>query len=342
MTKREFLAGLGTAAGVTVGQPLGAWAQRVLGGPRGPDDVGVPGQRSAELHTFLGTVVVGAHSSHGGLRVFWLHGAPALPLLPIATLEEARERGDLTLTERERAAVPSLVADNRGKRHILLLAGEILVGGKQNRVVSEDVLLRPFSGPVDLHVYCVEQGRWHGGGEFTGSVALAAPRLRSTVMEGRGQGEVWAGVQRYARGAEAPSPTGNYQAIQDKPDVQAHQVEAERALGARTAPGALGAAVFAAGAFTGLDLFQDQDLFARQWPKLLRAHALETYRRPWPKEADELGLRALVRALLDRARSAEGTLRRGADVGRLFEFRIDRRRGSALIGEGRVVHAAIL
>lgn len=39
-----------------------------------------------------------------------------------------------------------------------LLAGEILLGGKQNRVLTEDILLPPGSGPRNVGVYCVEGG----------------------------------------------------------------------------------------------------------------------------------------------------------------------------------------
>ncbi len=346
MTKREFLAVLGTAAATTLA-PRAAWAQagRILGGPRGPDDPGVAASRSAELAKFVSAVRVGARKSHGGLHVFWLHGAPATAPIAIATPEEARERGELTITERERASVPSVVVENLGKRHVLLLAGEILLGGKQNRVVTEDVLLPPLSGPVDLQVYCVEQGRWNPEGSRAGFSArgtFAAPQLRSKVIERQSQGEVWAEVDKYAQHFAAPSPTQSYQAIYDKAEVKAHQAEAEAALDQRTASGALGAAVFTSSSFAALDLFQDAGLFAREWPKLLRAHALDTYQRPSLKDTDEQGVRAQVEALLRRAGSVEGTLRRNAGIGRLFEFRVDRKRGSALIAEGQVVHTAVL
>ena len=45
---------------------------------------------------------------------------------------------------------------------------------------------------------------------------------------------------------------------------------------------------------------------------------------------------------LRAAVGAVGRVRRGLGVGRLVEFRVDRRRGSALVAEGQVVHVAIL
>jgi hypothetical protein len=349
MTKREFCAVLGLGAGAALARPVTAWADRIriLGG--GPDLAGPveAGQVSPEWRKFLAGVRVGARRAHGALQVFWLHVAPAAAPLAVATLEEARGRGVLLISERDRASVPSLVVENRGKSHVLFLAGEILLGGKQNRVVTEDILLPPLSGPVDLQVYCVEQGRWSADARSGGTTSFgargtfAAPALRSKVMERGSQRDVWAEVDRYSARAAAPSATGSYQAIYDKPEVKAHQDQVEGAIDARTMPGASGAAVFVGGSFTGLDLFQDASLFTREWPKLLRAHAVEAYGRPVP-EVDERALRARVEEVLKQSGVAQGSLRRNAGAGRLFEFRVDRARGAALVAEGQVVHAAIL
>src|SRR6185312_11829911 len=97
----------------------------------------------------------------------------------------------LLITERGSATVPELIVDNRGKLHVLLLAGEILVGGKQNRVLKEDVLLPPASGARNLGVYCVEQGRWNiGRTDFDSKSTLASPSLRSRLMQKADQAQV--------------------------------------------------------------------------------------------------------------------------------------------------------
>ncbi|HEV8310935.1 MAG TPA: DUF6569 family protein [Methylomirabilota bacterium] len=344
-TRRQFVRWLGLTAGTVGLRPATAWAERlrILGGGDGGGGLDRPsGQGSPDFHRFAAGVRIGETRTHGLLRVFWLHGQPGAPLA-VTALEEARESGDLVITEQEQATVPELIVENRGKTHVLLLAGEILLGGKQNRVLTEDLLLPPLSGPRKVGVYCVEQGRWAGRAkEFGARGSFAAPGLRSKVLEKAGQGRVWAEVDRYARRAAAPSTTQSYQAIYDKPEVKAQLREAERGLDSRAAPGALGAAVFVGRTLAGLDLFFEPDLFAREWPKLLRAQALDAYGRPEAPDPDQGPARARAEDLLRAAATIEGTLHANAGAGRVFEYRAAGQQGSALLFEGRVMHAVIL
>jgi len=341
MTRRGFIQVLGVGAGVAVATSARADRIRVLPEVGAGEPAVASDEAGPELRRFLDRVRVGERRAHRGLTVFWLHAPRGGAPFAIRTLDEARARGALSVAERDQATVSSLVIDNRGPVHVLLLAGEILLGGKQHRIVVEDVLVPPRSGPLTLPVYCVEQGRWNGEAKhFTTRGAVAAPQLRSRMLERSDQREVWAEVDRYAARAAAPSSTGSYQAIHDKADVQAHQKDVEGALDQRY--GAEGAAVFVAETLVGFDLFQDPSLFAREWRKLLLADALETYGRNLGDKADEGRLRAMLDDLLRAAVGAAGSVRRGIGVGRLAEFRVDRWRGSALVAEGQVVHVAIL
>ena len=192
-------------------------------------------------------------------------------------------------------------------------------------------------------MYCVEQGRWAGRSkEFEAKGSFAAPGLRSRLMEKTDQARVWAEVDRYARAAAAPSPSRDYQAVYEQPEVKAHVEGVTRDLGEPPGAAALGAAVFVGRTLAGLDLFGDPPLFARQWPKLLRAQSLDAYRRP--AEPDDKGLRGRVEELVRIAALAPGTARMNpAGVGQLFESRVEGHRAAALVHAGRgVVHVAIL
>jgi ARG and Rhodanese-Phosphatase-superfamily-associated Protein domain len=301
------------------------------------------GQSSADLRRFVEDVRMGPGQPHGELLVVWLQGRPGMPL-EVATLDEARGRGQLAITERDQARVPDLVVDNRGKTHVLLLAGEILVGGKQNRVLGEDLLLPPYSGPRSVGVYCVEARRWNESRrDFESKGSFAAPGLRSQVLSRADQGRVWSEVDRYARAAAAPSPTANFQAVYEKAEVRAHVEATERGLPPPS--GILGAAVFVGDRLVGIDLFHDPALFGRLWPKLLRAHALEAFGLParggGRVGAGEGGRRARLREVLGGIVSAVGQTRGNAGVGHVFEFSLSHFHGAALLFEGRVPHLVV-
>jgi hypothetical protein len=103
----------------------------------------------------------------------------------------------------------------------------------------------------------------------------------------------------------------------------------------------VGAAVFVGASLAGVDAFHAGGLFTREWPKLLRAYALDAYRTA-PTGWDEAAARSRVDGLLRGAARVEGTLRASVGVGRLFEFALDKHRGAALLFEGQAVHVAIL
>jgi hypothetical protein len=344
--RRQFLCGCGIGALGAIAAPARTWAERVrvLRETTDVDRSAVASQISPDFQRWMRAARVGHSAVHGGLAVFWLTVKDQAPALEVTTLDEARASGTLLISERDQATVPELVVENRGKGHVLLLAGEILIGGKQNRVLREDILLPPLSGPRPIGVYCVEQGRWNEGRkEFESKGSFAQPGLRSKLMERPDQGRVWDSVARSARAAEVPaSPTGSYQAIYEDGKVKDHLSEIQRVQTLRPPALAHGAAVFFGPSLSGLDLFHAPGLFAREWPKLLRAYAVETYGKMLPMDVSEARLRSQVEALLAQAARVEGSMRGNAGVGQLFEFRAGSNRGAALLFEGRTVHTAIL
>ena len=346
-SRRSFLTLLATGGAVAASAPTLARADRIRVLPDGSDAAAplLTGQRSPELGRALGGLTLGPAAIQGGLVVLWLHatdsaGGPTP--LDILTLDESRARGALTVIERPEATVPELIAENRGKAYVLLLAGEILIGGKQNRVLREDLLLPPWSGPRNIAVYCVEQGRWNEGRkDFDSRGSVVQPSVRSQVLRKAEQSRIWSGVAAASRSMAAPSATGSYQAIYDKPEVKAHLEQTTRSFDPTAAPTAVGAAVFVGPDLAGVDAFHSAGLFAREWPKLLRAYALDAYAVA-PGAWDETGGRARTEGLLRAAARVEGGLRGSVGAGRLFEFALDGRRGAALLFEGQAIHVAIL
>ncbi len=49
-----------------------------------------------------------------------------------------------------------LFVENNSQDTIILLAGEVVKGGKQDRTLATDLILPPGKGKKDINVFCVE------------------------------------------------------------------------------------------------------------------------------------------------------------------------------------------
>jgi hypothetical protein len=134
------------------------------------------------------------------------------------TLDEGLKNGEVEVTEagrvrglvRSRGGAPlafrgdqvnTLVLVNHSKRPLLLLAGEIVTGGKQDRVIAKDRIVPAGGDPIDLSVFCIEPGRWTESSEKFGATAktstgsfMVQPAVRQQAMVARDQQQVWNSV----------------------------------------------------------------------------------------------------------------------------------------------------
>lgn len=151
--------------------------------------------------------------SHGNLTIFPVVAAKTHDTSEFITLDDGIRSGEVTVTEvgnlhgmvrrpvqnyrSPSAQVNTLVLVNNSKRPLILLAGEIVTGGKQDRIVGKDRIIPPESDPVDLSVFCVEHGRWvETSDKFdTRSHFMAQPSVRKEAMAAKDQQKVWAEVQ---------------------------------------------------------------------------------------------------------------------------------------------------
>src|SRR5947209_13292325 len=169
---------------------------------------------------------------HGNLTVFPVVAEKNYSTGDFLTLDEGLRSGEVIVTEagsvqglvrrhpptgvhHDGAEVNRLVLVNNSKRPLLLLAGEIVSGGKQDRVIGKDRIVPAESDPVDLSVFCVEPGRWvaangkvqfSGGG--VGGGVFAAPGVRASAMAAKNQQQVWdsVGKSKDAMAMSVPAP----------------------------------------------------------------------------------------------------------------------------------------
>ena len=108
-----------------------------------------------------GTRISGPHT-HENLAVYFVHGTSAGGAVPL-TLQEALAKGQVQVVETGR--VNELQIENTGAEQVFIQAGDIVKGGKQDRVLTVSLLLPASSGLVPIASFCVEQGRWSARGK---------------------------------------------------------------------------------------------------------------------------------------------------------------------------------
>jgi hypothetical protein len=192
--------------------------------------------------------------------------------------------------------VNTLVLVNRSKKPLLLLAGEIVTGGKQDRIVAADRIVPGGADPVDLSVFCIEPGRWQESSATFGASAkseshglMVQPSVREKAMAAADQQQVWSSVRSIvadrveAKPAIVGSSTSYARVMQS--DAVSEQVDkaaapivgvSEQVLAKLRQEHAVGVVVAVHGEIVWADVFANTDLLSRYWTKLVRSYAAES------------------------------------------------------------------
>ena len=249
----------------------------------------------------LDTAAVGAPITRLGVSFFPVY-LPGNEPPDIAT----GDASGLEVAEMRQEEVNLLRAANPTRTPILLVEGEHLLGGKQNRVINQTVLIPPGAS-VEVPVTCVQAERWgyetdpgsgtrseadrSEGGEFRRrrlhrSAAMAPPRLRllvgqsvrQSLQSGRGhkvdQSAAWNEVRTMMEDHRAPSASAA--AAETEQAVFDRDRERSYALRSLTERGPLplqnGIAVAHRSRVVAIDLFGAPALLAEHWARLVRSH----------------------------------------------------------------------
>ena len=273
-----------------------------------------------------------------GLVVFPLALAEVRDRSDYLCLDEAIRRGELEITEYGRGVVSKLLVENFSGAYVFLLGGEILSGGKQNRILREDVLLPPRSGRVVVPVYCIEQDRWTAPrGAFAPEGSIPHSALRKKAARGSAQEEVWREAAKKARELDAGSRTKDYGEIYRKAEVRKGLESYRRAIRRIRLPRTVGMVVARGTRILGCDAFCNPGLFSKLGEKIIDSYALDDLRyRSW-KSAGDLE-RCHIERWLGEVRRARITWRTTPSMGRGFEVTGTGLSGSGLLFRSEVIH----
>lgn len=214
------------------------------------------------------------------------------------TLTESMEAGNLTIKEItgeheghdgseqiiDQAQVNSLMAHNTSQDTIFVMAGEIVTGGKQDRVIAQDFLILPGE-EKDLAVYCVEQGRWTPEGEAVSGdeetlykFASAKSVASNSIRDKSEQSEVWRNVSYCFDMAGASSESDNYNDLKTDEDYVNAMLDYKIAMqeGLKD-DDIVGFIAITGDQILACDIFHKNEQFDKLAPSLIEAFANDAY-----------------------------------------------------------------
>jgi len=241
------------------------------------------------------------------------------------TIRRSRDGRPVSIPQQQGASVNQLVLINRGSKPLVLLAGEMVSGGKQDRIISKDRIVPPGAEHIPLDVFCVEQSRWSSGGQFSAGKLMVHPSVREKAAVDKEQTKVWAAVRNGTTSDTAVVPgggggsgdgrallmvspsvisgvvateaqTGAYQKIYKsrrvnsavEPFVEEIQRRFARRVAGLKGEFVVGVVIAYGGELAWSDIFASGEMFGRYWQKLLPSYVVEALARPQTKEQASL------------------------------------------------------
>lgn len=287
---------------------------------------------------WLGRVEVRPARTFKGMKVYPIVARGDHKLADLLTLDEALKSKALVVTELEGGArVNELKLENVGARPVFIMGGEIMRGAKQDRTLQGDVVVPPKSGPMTVRAFCTEQGRWVvQSDKFEAADAAVPNSVRGVAKAEKRQGAVWGSIAENQAKLKVAAPTAAAREVYQDKKVQADTkpyVDAFADL-PRAERDLVGVAVTYGDRLIAVDVFGDDALAAKLYPKLLRAYVVDVVADAWRGDRDQ----AAVKGLLAAGAGAAWTAGETDGVGTALEFRAGRLHGTALVERRAPVH----
>jgi hypothetical protein len=209
------------------------------------------------------------------------------------TLAEAMKTPGFRIMERkqfgrdDQAWYHGVTVQNKTRDTVLLLSGEIVKGGNQDRVIAHHEVILPKT-VRNIEVFCVEAGRsiYYNQSApesekqvaaFNGYFSVASPQVRRAVQKSGNQQKVWDAVAEVTKANHAESPTQSYTAL-DMESAQksvrdayirqlSHQFDSHDEV--------VGVVAVCGNQILGVDIFASPELFRSQYPALLHGYVAE-------------------------------------------------------------------
>ncbi|HTE23747.1 ARPP-1 family domain-containing protein [Flavitalea sp.] len=202
-------------------------------------------------------------------------GPPGRPMLSFG---KAFQTGKISISERGTASTENvhwLRVNNNTGQSVFVASGEMVTGGRQDRMVTKDTILQSLKVDQYIPVMCVEEGRWSEKEKKFSYASFANPKLRRVLDQSKNQLLVWKEIYAQLDSSNINSPTLAYAAKRiDKKHIlfsDEYLRYFSKTLNDRDT-GIVGFVCMTGDKIIGSDIYSDPALFKDQFENLLSGY----------------------------------------------------------------------
>lgn len=273
------------------------------------------------------------YQTHKNMAIIPIKTPPSYKF-DILTLKKGFELGLAEVKECEHSTVNTLIVKNNSVTPLLLVDGEEIIGGDQNRIVNATILIAPNS-EEKIPVNCTEHGRWAYKSEFKQSEYMANYRTRSAKEKAvranmSGQQAVWDSIEDLEMSRSFSSPTQAMSESYENLKVDLDEfISNFKALDGQT-----GAVIIIDGEIKGFELFLNSQIYHEYHEKILKSYLIDI-------DIDDSVFTVntdVAKNLIEEALSVEYAAKKSNGLEEAFEFENSEGLGTAYLYKDELIH----
>ena len=254
--------------------------------------------------------------------------------IDILTLKKGLELGLAEVKECDTSQVNTLIVKNKAVTPLILIDGEEVVGGDQNRIVNATILIDAKS-EMGIPVSCTEKGRWAYKSEFKQSDYIANYNTRrakeyASRKSHSFQDVIWSSINDLEVENAFSSPTSAMEESYENLKINHKKIIKEFDI----VPGQNGVLVIVDGEIKGFELFLNSEIYKEFHEKILKSYLIDS---KIENKTFTINIDA-VKAVINDALNTTFEKKQNHGVEQAFEFENDAGLGTLYTYQNQIIH----